>query len=131
MIQGQCDHDITNKLDTMDKYNEVVKNRDLVGVLEVLRDLCMTNDDQGRSFCLMKAITTTVNLLNIEMGQNELATKFQERLKMEYLSVKAVSGTFPIGTAALTSILEDKNKNYAGYCKLSETDQKEWERKAD
>ena len=105
--------------------------QDLVGVLIVLCDLCVVNDDQGCSFCPMKAVTTTANLLNIKMGQKESATKFQERLKVKYISAKAVSGKFPIGTAALTTILEDKGETYAGYCVMLEADQKERERLAD
>ena len=131
VVRGQCDLDITNKLDAIKYYTNAVNAQDLVGVLIVLRYLWVVNNDQGRSFCLMKAITTTANLLNIKKEQNKLATKFQERLKVEYMTAKAVSRKFSIGTAALTTILEDKGEKYAGYCAMSEVDQKERERLAD
>ena len=71
------------------------------------------------------------SLLKIKMGRNESATKFQDRSKVEYSSAKAVSGKFPIGSTALDSILEEKGKDFAAYCKMSDTEQKEVEQKAD
>lgn len=50
---------------------------------------------------------------------------------MEYSSKKAVSSKFPIGTAGLDVVLEEKGKKSLEDYAMAESDQKEVERKSD
>lgn len=110
IILGQLCPTTLTAVEQNKKFKEVKKDGDLARMLEILRDLCISNDDHGSTYRPLQACKTTVALLGARRGSQRTAAVFKEEIKVKYASAWAMAQGFPLGLLSLKYALEGDGK---------------------
>lgn len=91
-IVGQCTKAMKNKLKSLPKFKELEEKEDVVGLLNLLKDLVYSTDGEGQyEFWTMQQTTRT--LYGIRQGTTESLTDYQTRFNEQLAVTEEVYGS--------------------------------------
>ena len=117
-------------MDTIPKYKEVKKNRDLIGIFKILWSICYANKDSGTTFKPFKNIKLREKHLFHTMNKNKSAYMYKEEIKTNFETSLSIAGHFPFGTCSFEHLLSESGLNWKDYLRMNKDDQDKWEKKA-
>ena len=114
-------------LDTVPKYADVKKNRDLISTLEILQSICYANKDGGSTFKPYKNIKIRKRHLSHTMNKNKSACAYKEDIKINFESSLSIAGHFLFNTCNLEY---QSGKTWKDYLKINGDNQEKLEKEA-
>ena len=131
IIRGQLDDSTMNELELMKGFQVAYEAGDIVKILEMLRAVCMGNDDGGLSYKPYKACIAVKSLNNFTIPKITDPFNYVEDLKTKFYASKALTGRFPNGTIYMETMLAQDNKTIEDWYKMDDTSKTAWETKGD